>query len=82
MKILWIVAFGIASVCSISTQAQTKNKYKKPAGLQTIKLEDLKKEVYAMADPHFNGRGAGTIDELKASMWFAERMREAGIAPA
>lgn len=82
MKITWIIALSITSLLAIVAEAQTKSKSKKPAGLQTIKLEDLKKEVYAMADPHFNGRGAGTIDELKASMWFAERMREAGIAPA
>jgi len=82
MKITWMVAFGMATLLTISAEAQPKNKSKKPAGLQTIKLEDLKKEVYAMADPHFNGRGGGSIDELKASAWFAERMREAGIAPA
>jgi Peptidase family M28 len=82
MKLIWIIALSIASLISITLQAQPKSKSKTPAGLKTITLEDLKKDVYAMADPHFNGRSAGTIDELKASMWFAERMREAGIAPA
>jgi len=82
MKLTWVIALCIASLFSITLQAQTKSKSKKPAGLKTILLEDLKKDVYAMADPHFNGRSAGTIDELKASAWFAERMREEGIAPA
>jgi len=67
MKLTWVIALCIASLFSITLQAQTKSKSKKPAGLKTILLEDLKKDVYAMADPHFNGRSAGTIDELKAS---------------
>lgn len=51
-------------------------------GIEHIRLEDLKRELYAMADPHFNGRSAGTLDEIKASVWFAEQMRAAGLTPA
>jgi len=82
MKLTWIIALGVTSFLFNTVLAQTKSKAKKPVGLQTIKLEDLKKDVYAMADPHFMGRAAGTINELKASLWFAERMRESGITPA
>ena len=35
-----------------------------------------------MAGPHFKGRASGTLDELKASAWFANKMRDAGIQPA
>jgi hypothetical protein len=38
-----------------------------PPGLSLIKEADLKKDLYALADAHFNGRSAGTLDELKAS---------------
>ena len=53
-----------------------------PPGLSFIREADLKRDVYQMTDPHFRGRGAGTLDELKASAWFAEKMREAAIEPA
>jgi hypothetical protein len=53
-----------------------------PPGLNFIREADLKRDVYQMADPHFRGRGAGTLDELKAGAWFAEKLREAGIEPA
>ena len=53
-----------------------------PLGLNLIKESDLKKDLYAFADAHFKGRSAGTIDELKASMWLAEKYRSIGLLPA
>lgn len=53
-----------------------------PPALSAIKIEDLKKDLYAMADAHFRGRSAGTLDELKAAMWIAEQYRAIGIKPA
>ena len=58
--------------------AQSNN----PPALSAIKIEDLKKDLYAMADAHFRGRSAGTLDELKAAMWVAEKYRSIGIKPA
>ena len=42
-----------------------------PPALSTITVADLKKDLYALADAHYKGRSAGTIDELKASMWLS-----------
>ncbi len=53
-----------------------------PPGLNLIKTEDLKNDLYALADAHFNGRSAGTLDELKASMWLGEKFRAVGLKPA
>jgi len=53
-----------------------------PPALNAIKIEDLKKDLYNMADAHFKGRSAGTLDELKAAMWIAEQYRAIGIKPA
>jgi len=53
-----------------------------PPGLDLIKEADLKKDLYAFADAHFKGRSAGTLDELKASMWLAEKYRSIGLLPA
>jgi hypothetical protein len=63
---------------SSSLLAQKAN----PPGLKYIKEGELKKDLYALADAHFNGRSAGTLDELKASMWLAEKYRSIGLLPA
>ena len=53
-----------------------------PPGLNLIRTEDLKNDLYSLADAHFNGRSAGTLDELKAAMWMAEKYRDIGLQPA
>jgi hypothetical protein len=47
-----------------------------------IKENDLKRDLFAMASDHFRGREAGTLDELKVSMWLANQARAAGLQPA
>ncbi|MBP4139416.1 M28 family metallopeptidase [Flavobacterium geliluteum] len=54
---------------------------KKPL-VAAITEKDLKTDMYQMAGDHFNGREAGTLDELKVSMWLANKAKEAGMAPA
>lgn len=71
--LLGAAALGI----SLSGMAQVK----KPA-LSAIREADLKKDLYAFASDHFRGREAGTLDELKASVWLAEQARLAGLEPA
>ena len=56
--------------------------FSNPPGLSLIRAEDLKNDLYALADVHFNGRSAGTLDELKASMWLGEKFRAIGLKPA
>lgn len=53
-----------------------------PPALSTITKAGLTKDLYALADAHFRGRSAGTIDELKASAWLAEQYRSIGLEPA
>lgn len=52
-----------------------------PAALSSITEADLKKDLYEMAGDHFKGREAGTLDELKVSMWWADKLRAAGLQP-
>ncbi|RYY61338.1 MAG: M28 family peptidase [Chitinophagaceae bacterium] len=54
----------------------------KPPALSSIKEADIKRDVYALADDHFRGREAGTPDELKVAVWWADELRKAGVAPA
>ena len=43
---------------------------------------DLRRDLFALAGDEMRGREAGTLDELRASAWVAERAREAGLQPA
>jgi hypothetical protein len=51
-------------------------------GLPHIVDAELRRDLFALAGEPMRGREAGTIDELRASMWLAERAREAGLEPA
>jgi hypothetical protein len=62
----------------IVSNAQT---YKKPL-VSPITEKDLKTDMYQMAADQFWGREAGTLDELKVSMWFADKMKATGMKPA
>ncbi|MDB5197134.1 MAG: family peptidase [Flaviaesturariibacter sp.] len=54
----------------------------KPPLVSAIKEADLKRDLFEMADDHFRGREAGTLDELRVSMWWADKMKAAGLKPA
>src|SRR6218665_3984424 len=66
---------------SLSCNVIFSQTIKKPL-VGAITLKDLKIDMYQMAGDHFNGREAGTLDELKVSMWLAEKAKEAGMSPA
>lgn len=54
---------------------------KKPL-VTAITEKDLRTDMFQMAGDHFNGREAGTLDELKVSMWLADKAKAAGMSPA
>ena len=49
--------------------------------MDAITEADLVRDVTALAHDDFLGREAGTVDELRAAAWVAERAREAGLQP-
>jgi hypothetical protein len=51
-------------------------------GVALIREADVRRDLFAMAGDGMRGREAGTIDELRASGWVAERARAAGLEPA
>ena len=53
-----------------------------PPGMGAITQADLQRDLYALGGDRFRGREGGTLDELRASGWLADRMREAGLEPA
>ena len=50
--------------------------------MDAIAEADLRRDLFALAGDAMRGREAGTLDEMRASMWVAERAREAGLEPA
>jgi hypothetical protein len=53
-----------------------------PPALDAITEADLRRDLFALAGDATRGREAGTLDEMRASAWVAERAREAGLRPA
>jgi hypothetical protein len=53
-----------------------------PPALGFIREDEIRRDLFALAGDVMRGREAGTLDELRASGWVAERAREAGLSPA
>jgi hypothetical protein len=51
-------------------------------GLPRIREADLRRDLFLLAGDDMRGREAGTLDELRASVWLAEQARAAGLQPA
>ena len=50
--------------------------------IDRIREAEIKADLFALAGDQTRGREGGTIDELTASAWIAERARAAGMEPA
>src|SRR6187455_916046 len=50
--------------------------------IDKIRDADLKRDLFALAGDEMRGREGGTLDEMTASAWVAERARDAGLLPA
>lgn len=53
-----------------------------PPALAAIDTGRIRRDIDYMASDAMRGRRAGTLDELRASAWLAERARAAGLRPA
>jgi Peptidase family M28 len=67
---------------NITVFSQSNKINSMPPALSSITEADLKRDLYEMSGDHFRGREAGTLDELKVSIWWAEQLRAAGLKPA
>jgi hypothetical protein len=50
--------------------------------IERIREAEIKGDLFALAGDQTRGREGGTLDELTASAWIAERARDAGLQPA
>jgi hypothetical protein len=54
---------------------------KPPAAMSRIREADIKRDLYLLGGDAMRGREAGTLDEMRASIWIADEMRAIGLAP-
>lgn len=52
-----------------------------PAAMSAITEADIKRDLYTLGGDAMRGREAGTIDEIRASMWIADQLRKIGLEP-
>src|SRR5690349_20004571 len=69
-----LAALAVASLGAAGSQTT--------APIDRIRAADLRADLFFLASDAMRGREAGTPDELNASMWLADKAREAGLQPA
>lgn len=77
--LICLLFFSLTVTFAQTSPNKTKNN---PPALSSISEQALRTDVFTLADAHFRGRSAGTIDELRAAAWTAKRMEEEGFEPA
>jgi hypothetical protein len=64
---------------SASLGAQTVPRV--PAAIASIRQGDLERDLYIMGGDAMRGREAGTLDEMRATVWVADQMEKIGLQP-
>ena len=77
-----LLLVGLALTAPLAASAQKKPAPKPTNAQSAIREADIKRDLFALAGDHYRGREAGTLDELKASVWLAEQIRAIGMLPA
>jgi hypothetical protein len=62
-------------------RAQSAAAPRPPAAMSAIRQRDLSRDLALLGGDAMRGREAGTLDEMRASMWLAEEMRKIGLVP-
>ena len=76
------IALLLLAGASMQALAQKTAVPSGPPALNAIKDIDLKKDLFELAGDAFRGRKAGSLDEMRAAVWVAQRAKEAGLEPA
>ena len=75
------IAAPLAAQLPKSAPKSSAKPTRPPAAMSAIRESDLKRDMYAMAGDAMRGREAGTLDEMRASIWVADQMRAIGLKP-
>jgi hypothetical protein len=88
MRIVIGIALVASAACTSTSATSTSASPTSSSGgaiapaLDAITEADLRRDMFAMAGDAMRGREGGTLDEMRATGWVAERAREAGLLPA
>ncbi|MGH2897145.1 MAG: hypothetical protein ACRDMZ_00600, partial [Solirubrobacteraceae bacterium] len=81
-----VIVAGVAAGCSSGGTASSVSPAPSGSGvapaLDAITQADIRRDIFALGGDAMRGREAGTLDEMRATGWVAERAREAGLQPA
>jgi hypothetical protein len=69
-------------ICALVVAAAGASGARTQDPIERIREADLKDDLFTLAGDAMRGREGGTLDEMSASMWVAERARQAGLQPA
>lgn len=69
------------AVCAVPFAAHGQARIATPPAISLIKEADLRADMAVMAGDGFRGREAGTLDEMRASMWTADQLAKIGVKP-
>src|SRR5690349_24660373 len=81
-KLRFVPAIALAAAAAPLAAQTAARRSEIPAAYSAVREADLRRDVGEMASPAMRGREGGTIDEMRASMWVAERYRRIGLVPA
>ena len=71
----------LSATASAQTQASRPADKRVPAAMSMIRQQDLERDMNALGGDDMRGREAGTLDEMRASMWVADEMERIGVKP-
>ena len=74
--------FALALVICLVVAAGDQIGARQQAPIDRITQADLKADLFTLAGDAMRGREGGTLAEMNASMWLAERARQIGLQPA
>jgi hypothetical protein len=77
-----LLATTIALTAFLPSSMTAQERPTDPPALSAITEADLRRDLFLLSGEAMRGREAGTEDELRASVWLAERAHEAGLLPA
>ena len=77
MRKIYLSLIAVVGLAVVTTSAQRGQD-----AINRIREADIKNDLFALAGDAMRGREGGTLDEMTASAWVAERAREAGLQPA
>lgn len=79
--LLLVLALPAAPLGAQTAESAAPRALRPPAAIGAIREVDLRRDLAAMASDEMRGREAGTLDEIRASVWLADEMRSIGVAP-